>query len=164
MGAGPAAQMLGFKLGCFSPHRLIQTCMEWQKCTFSTNNLHATPSSEDDQGFDRALVQPTASSAPMKAGRLHCHETRTAYLGLSGEGSQVWCAGCSSSTAVSTKLVTGGISVFSYKIHEASLCSCMKEFSVRQISDRKLFQLSLFNLKYNVWVLRPDLVYYSYPR
>lgn len=52
-----AAQMNGMKLGLLSPLRFIQTCMEWQKCTFSTDNLHVNPSPADDPRFIRVLLQ-----------------------------------------------------------------------------------------------------------
>lgn len=87
----------------------------------------------------------------MKAGQLHCHETSAAYLGLSGEGSQVWRAGCSLSTAACTEHATGDITgditgdtlAFSYKVYEASLYLCLKKFPdpiVRQFRTESCFE------------------------
>lgn len=50
--------MNGIKLALLSPLRFIQTCMEWQKCTFSTDSLHSNPSPADDPRFSRVLLQP----------------------------------------------------------------------------------------------------------
>lgn len=96
------------------------------------DNLHENPSPADDPSFSRVLLQPS--------GELCANETHTAslprngccILGLSGEDSQVWRAGCSSLTAGSTGIFTRDTS---HKIYDASLPRCLSTLLVPSFTN-----------------------------